>query len=217
MLSIIIFICAIAALLASLYKDLRIERSEPSVIKALHIHHFAQGVLVILAFCSVLSSNHSEKELRIAQLEANAAISAAKHFLPIYDQYFLELLPSAVALNNYFRYKKVMNTQPPEVAQCFDWNRVASVSLKNQRDNGLKAFAELQKIARAVLSEQAIYGEQYPKALVNWAMKTIELKEEQLPLILSTSSEAVAYAELTGRGVGFSVASAQNALKKLEK
>lgn len=217
MLSIIVFIFAIAALFASLYKDRRIESSEPSVIKALRIHHFAQGVLAVLAFCSVLNTNYSEKKLRIAQLEANAAISAANHFIPIYDQYFLELLPSAVALNNYFKYKNDMSNQPPEVTQHFDWNRVASVSLQSQRDNGLKAFAELQKIARTVLSEQAIYGERYPKVLVNWAKKTLELKEEQLPLILSTSSEAAAYAELTGRGVGFSVASAQKALKKLEK
>jgi len=215
--SIIVFLGAIAALLASLYKDRRIESSNPTVVRALRIHHLAQGVLAALALWNAIDSEYSAKKLRIAQIEVNATISAAKYFIPIYDQYFLGLIPSAVVLNNYFKYKTDLSELSPEVAQHFDWNRVASTSLQNERDKGLKAFAELQRIARTVLSEQMIYGEHYPKALVNWANRTLELKEDQLPLILSNSSEAMAYAELTGRGVGLSVGSAQAALKKLEK
>lgn len=217
MIPIVVFLGAIAALFASLYKDRRIEGSNPTVIRAIKIHHLAQGVLAVLALWNALDSEHAAEERRISQLEANATISASKYFIPIYDNYFLGLIPSAVVLNNYLKYKNELSSLTPEVAQRFDWNRVASTSLQNQRDNGLKAFAELQRIARTILSEQMIYGERYPKALVNWANRTLEIKEDQLPLILSTSSEAMAYAELTGRGVGFSIGAAQAALKKLEK
>lgn len=64
--SVLVFIVALLALVLSLYKDRKIERRDPAVVRALRLHHAAQALLLLLALGSTLESARSAEAQRVA-------------------------------------------------------------------------------------------------------------------------------------------------------
>ena len=172
---------------------------------------------VVLAFWAAIDTDADAKKLRNAKLDMAAAQAASQHSVPIWDYYFLKLLPAAPMLENYFEYRKGLDTMPHVLQERHAWDRVAAPRLIQDRDSALEAFAGLQRIARAVLGESEVYGNRYPSSLVEWASRTLEIKANDLPRLLGATHEGIAYAELTVISVERSTAVAKDAIGRIEK
>jgi hypothetical protein len=213
----IVAIASFFALSASLYKDRKLEPGTPEVKRALRIHHLAQAVLVGLALWAALDSANSARQQRIALLEAEAAATASKHATAILDAYVLGLLPTGTTIRNYESYQASLKTVPSALRESFDWRRHVSPELELQREAGLRSFEKLQSIAREVQAEGLQYGSPYPDAMTKWAERTLELKETDLPEILSNSAAGETYASLVGYATSTSIAQHHEAIKRIEE
>src|SRR3546814_18573328 len=105
---------------------------------------------------------------------------------------------------------------PTSLQERNAWERVATPSLIQERDAALEAFSGMQRIARSVLTESIMYGQRYPSKLVEWASRTLEIKANDLPRLLSINPDGTAYAALTGLSIGFSTSPAREAMERLE-
>jgi hypothetical protein len=217
MLTYIVAFASFLALMVSLYKDRKLEPDTPEVKRALRIHHLAQLLLVGLALWAAIDSDNSNKQHRLALLDAEAATAASRHSTAILDIYFLELLPAGTFIRNHDRYQASLINVPPEMREKLDWRHHVTQGIEDQRIAGLRSFEKLQSIARAVLNEQGQYGERYPNALTKWAARTVEVQETELGDLLSNSDSGEAYARLVGEATGVPRAKYREAVKKLEE
>ncbi len=213
----LLFGIAVLALLASLYKDRQIERKDAGVVRGLRIHHFLQFAVAVGACYAAWQSDRDSSELRSASVRAQAAIAASTHSAAIMDQVFLELLPTANAVKSYIAHKAALHSKEIPDLPNFQWTRIASPDLVQERDRGLKALAELQRIARLVLTEQMTYGTAYPSALTEWANQTLLLKEDDLPELFSNSQKATNYGRLLGNAVKVTAESANAAFTRIQQ
>ncbi|MCI2808170.1 hypothetical protein [Eoetvoesiella caeni] len=176
-----------------------------------------QAVLVVLAFWAAMDSTSSSKKAQIARLDAEAAAAAAGHSTAILEKYVLELLPYATVLKNQKGYQQAVQKMPPEVAERFDWERVIQPKQKESLVGARRAFAELQRVAREVLHESAMYGTRYPEAMTAWANRTLEVDADTLPELLSGAPAGQAYAMLVGKATGVSWKKYQDAAARLSQ
>lgn len=216
MLPYIVTAVAFLALVLSLYKELLLAPKKRSVFKAISLHHVGQFAAVAMSLWVAVDYDQESKRLRIAHLDATGTAAAAKHAVPILDIYFLRLLPAASTLKNYSAFSAALAGTHLEKKGDYILQRAAP-QLAQQRESAVSAFSDLQRIARSILAESVVYGARYPSASVIWATRTLELKENDLPMLLGQTSMAREYAELTGNSIGFSTGAAREALSKIEQ
>jgi hypothetical protein len=217
MLPYIVAVTSILVVGLSLYKERKTSPDDSSSIIAVSLHHAGQAVLVVLAFWAAMDSTSSSQKAQIARLDAEAAAAAAGHSTMIFDKYVLELLPCATVLKNYRNYQQAVQKMPPEVAERFDWDRVASAKQKESLVRGRQAFAELKRIAREILNESVLYGTRYPEAMTAWANRTLEVDTDDLPELLSDAPAGQAYVMLVGEATGVSWKKYQEAAARLSQ
>jgi hypothetical protein len=216
MLPYIVAVIAFVALALSLHKERLLAPEKRSIFRAIRLHHVAQIAVVAMSLWVAVDSDREAKRLRIAHLDAGATAAAAKHAVPILDLYFLRLLPAASTLKNYSAFSAALDGTHLSKNGDYFLQRAAP-QLAQQRESAVSAFNELQRIARTILAESAVYGDRYPPASVAWAERTLKLKESDLPMLLGQTSAALEYAELTGNSVGFSTGAAREALSRIER
>jgi hypothetical protein len=204
----VIFVLTLFSLLAALSKERLAERSSSKVPTVRRVHFVLVFLIAILTL--VMSLNYEGRfEM---QKKKEATIAATKHIIPIQDHIFLELLPSSITLTNYIQYTESMKLLEGTIQEKFIWEKRASPQLILERDRGLAAFKEIQKIAREIIGEQIIYGKYYPAAMAKWAEHTLNLTQYDIPNLFRHTDEAAQYGELIGVAIGESV----KTLKQME-
>ena len=207
---------ALVALILSLHKERVLGPGIGRLVRAIRLHHAAQAAVVAISFWAALDADRESRRLRLAHLDAQASAAAAAHAVPIMDLYFLRLLPAAPYLKNYAGLESALAGSHRGSQMDIVLER-ASPGFARQRAGVLSDFSELQRIARTVLAESAVYGDRYPAVQVAWAKRTLELKASDLAALFNDTPVGKAYADLTGKCVGFSTAAARVALAQIEK
>lgn len=215
MLTWILLFASIAALVASLYKDRKIEADTPTVKRALRINIAVQVVVAVLATYNVVQTERDARELRVAQNDKEILVEVSRLQIPILDNYSV-LMQTASAVRNYSEYQRAFEQLPPQL-QFRPWEIVAPPTQVGERDAARAAFGDLQRMSREVLALQLRYGERVPGAIAEWAAITSALKFEQIPIYARATPEGLQYVSLLGNGIGVSVAKLQAALRRLEQ
>jgi hypothetical protein len=205
---------SIIALLTALHKDRKLSPDTITAKRALRINTVAQIMVAIVALLAAISSSNEASRTQTARLDLDATSAASRHATAILDTYFLKMRPAAFAIQERDRYEASLTNLPAEVRDSFDWSRAAP-GLEIQREAGLRAFEDLQTIARQIIGERVQYGERYPDALAKWAEQTLELKPADLTNLLSDSDVAQAYAHLTGQATFDSLAKYNSVAKRI--
>ena len=215
MLPYLVALVAVLSIFASLYKDRKVESNTPQVIKALRINYVFQFLVVALASYTAVDAGRTEERHRHATLAASAAAAGASHIPTILDLYVLKLLPASSAIRNYDRLKAALSQLPPGTADVLRPH--LGPVMDGSREDGVKAFNDMQKIARVVLSESVQYGSRYPHEMSNWAARTLELREDELGVLLSDTDKAREYARLIGLATGITYSEFHQAIKQIEE
>src|SRR3546814_17973903 len=88
-------VAALVALFCSFYKEHLAPVQAPSVKHAfILLQYVAQVAVVLLALWTAIDTGRKAEQIRIAQLDADAAQAASQHTVPILDYYFLKILPN---------------------------------------------------------------------------------------------------------------------------
>src|SRR3546814_4032097 len=84
-------VAALVALFCSFYKEHLAPVQAPSVKHAfILLQYVAQVAVVLLALWTAIDTGRKAEQIRIAQLDADAAQAASQHTVPILDYYFLD-------------------------------------------------------------------------------------------------------------------------------
>src|SRR3546814_414685 len=128
-------VAALVALFCSFYKEHLAPVQAPSVKHAfILLQYVAQVAVVLLALWTAIDTGRKAEQIRIAQLDADAAQAASQHTVPILDYYFLKLLPNASLLKNYYEYQDGLVAMPTSLQERNAWVRVATPNLIQERD-----------------------------------------------------------------------------------